>query len=760
MLPQRPAYTAWLLLLLPLLAAIGWRFYPVLQHPDQTFLGQGEDALKNYYTPWYHAKHDTSWHWFGGMNYPYGDHIVFADAQPLLSNTVRAIGKVAPGVPDHSVGILNLLMLGQILLAAYCLWRILLRWRVETHFAAGGAAAIALLSPQLLRMTGHFALSYAFILPLLWLLFLRAQERPGLLREGLVGLCLFLAAWLHPYYLMIGAIFLGAMQALPWLFRVDRRPWLVQLRVLGLQVLLPGLLFFALMRLTDPVGDRPANPNGMDEYIASWRTVFLPIANPIFNAWTAPMLSPSDKSWEGIAYVGLGGGLAFLLLFPASVLRFFRHRRRGWRKALHRSLPSRNLGISLAVVVALLLLVFAMGFPFAIKPDRLTDLFPPIKQFRSLGRFAWLFYELWMVYLCYALYRLHRRWRLRRPWLAYALPLLVLASLFAEGLGQLASVRLRTHEAPPQMAAGQELPWLKGIQAADYSAIVALPWFHAGGENLYTTGNSHFDEAFALSLRTGLPLLDVMMSRTSVAQTWDQFQLATEPAQPLGLLPHLRDPRPLLAIRHGFRDTFDGAYFRYGLPAQTDAQGGYLYPLDLHAAERALLRPDTLVPADSAAAPALFQLSFDQDGDAEGMFGTKGKSLLRSENNVLFDGNFPDAAPATTYTVSIWAKIRGDRLALTNFGLEVHDAQGQNRYWSYSTLNNFVRRIEGDWALCERQVTLADASDRLSVNITRWSRSPREIVVDALHIRRSDQTALYTLPDGRLLRNNRLVQKP
>ena len=113
----RPAYTAWLLLFLPLLAAIGLLFHPVLRHPDTTFLSNGDDALKNYYTPWYHARHDSTWHWFGGMNYPYGDHIVFADAQPLLSNGIRAIDQVAPGVADHTVGIMNLLMLAQILLA-------------------------------------------------------------------------------------------------------------------------------------------------------------------------------------------------------------------------------------------------------------------------------------------------------------------------------------------------------------------------------------------------------------------------------------------------------------------------------------------------------------------------------------------------------------------------------------------------------------------------------------------------------------------
>jgi hypothetical protein len=142
------------------------------------------------------------------------------------------------------------------------------------------------------------------------------------------------------------------------------------------------------------------------------------------------------------------------------------------------------------------------------------------------------------------------------------------------------------------------------------------------------------------------------------------------------------------------------------------------------------------------------------------MYGTRGKTLLRKDNYRPFDGTFPDAPPATTYTVSLWAQIRPDGLALTYFGLEVHDAQGQNLLWSYPTLNNFVTRIEGDWALCEREVTLADPSHRLTVNITRWSRVPPTLVIDELSIRRSYETELHTTPDGILLRNNRPAQKP
>ena len=232
-----------LLLMLLLCGGLFYHYDQVIKAPNSTFMGSSHDGLKNYFTPWYHAKHDSSMVWFEGMNYPYGDHIVFADAQPLLSNSIRVTG-----LADKTMAIMNLLMLLSLIPTGWLLFRILRRWKVEVWGAALSAAAIAFLSPQLLRMNGHYALAYSFVVPLIWHLSLRFWDLPNAKRSLALASVIFIMGWLHPYYVMISAIFLSAF----WLFQTvlawkDMR-FLQRVLHFGIQVILPVLAFFILLK--------------------------------------------------------------------------------------------------------------------------------------------------------------------------------------------------------------------------------------------------------------------------------------------------------------------------------------------------------------------------------------------------------------------------------------------------------------------------------------------------------------------------------
>ncbi|MEM6773176.1 MAG: hypothetical protein AAF597_21565, partial [Bacteroidota bacterium] len=145
-------------------------YHRVVFSPNTVVTGATMDGLKNYYTPWYHVAHDDAYFWFEGMNYPYGEQPVFADAQPLLSNIIRFVSRNLVDVSDYTVGILNLALFFGLMWAAWLLFLILKRFRVEPVLAAVAASALTLLSPQMLKITGHYALGYAFVVPLVWYL--------------------------------------------------------------------------------------------------------------------------------------------------------------------------------------------------------------------------------------------------------------------------------------------------------------------------------------------------------------------------------------------------------------------------------------------------------------------------------------------------------------------------------------------------------------------------------------------------------------
>ena len=56
-----------------------WYLYrTVLLNLCHSFLSEGGDGSKNYFTYLYHILYEKGWH-FTGMNYPWGEHISFTD---------------------------------------------------------------------------------------------------------------------------------------------------------------------------------------------------------------------------------------------------------------------------------------------------------------------------------------------------------------------------------------------------------------------------------------------------------------------------------------------------------------------------------------------------------------------------------------------------------------------------------------------------------------------------------------------------------
>ncbi len=87
---------------------------------------------------------------------------------------------------------------------------------------------------------------------------------------------------------------------------------------------------------------------------------------------------------------------------------------------------------------------------------------------------------------------------------------------------------------------GNNLPednWLNKINPNQYQAIIPLPYFHVGSENLWLEPNSDIlKNTFIVSLKTGLPTTGVAMSRTSLSQTFNQISLLLEPYRKLEIL--------------------------------------------------------------------------------------------------------------------------------------------------------------------------------------------------------------------------------
>lgn len=694
---SRPRSSAAVLLLI-VSVFLGVAFSDVLRAPFDIFLGGKGDAIKNYYTPWYHVAHDSSWHWFEGMNYPYGDHIVFADAQPTLTNTLKALAPLT-GNPGAAVpGIMNLLMLLSIMLAAWWMWLILRRMKIPDLPAAVFAALIALLSPQIFRMNGHYALAYSCMVPLTWYLVMRFRAQRSWTNSLLLtGSAVFWSGF-HPYYLMLYALFAGLVWAFDLLLPAGGGTWRRRLARhwphLFVQLLLPFILFKLYLVLTDPVTDRPAHPYGFTAYTSSWKSVFFPQLYPwIASARKAIGFSPVHV--EGWGYVGLcasvafGAGLGFVIS---------RLRKKEWKRALM-PFPQREMNIYL--LTGLFVFLFASGYLFPGPIGEWIGGLPGLSQFRSTGRFVWIFYFVWTAIAWKLIWEWHRKLSGRWPRIVIALAVLLLAVEAAYSLHLLRKHHIHSVSRSASVAKAEAMV-PKGFSVDAYDALLVTPWYHLGSENFASgSPDAHMSELL-LSVNTGTPLMNASLSRTSFDQTWKLTQFPLAPLERQEILADLAPETRILNLQHkkarkkqrgiAWLQPSD-SLFRRGPWTGYDIRLPSLPTPE--AWQAAHVPPNTTDSAQQATYPKPF---FQADAD-----------LARIDfANVKHRFDFAEVPPpgveVTAVDLSMWVRLRRDQLPVARLrAMQFDDNAVRITYHTYN-VQSHVRAMAGEWALIDLRI--------------------------------------------------------
>lgn len=752
---------------------IGLLLYgPVARHPGSYLFRPALDGIKNYYTAIWYVLYDHGLR-FTGMNYPFGELSVFTDNQPLLTSLLGALHRA--GYRLDPVAVLNAAMLLGQLVGVLPLLGVLRRCRLPDWYAAPLAVLIQLLTPQLERLLGHYALSYSGAIPLLWYVSLRAFEvsanRWALGWWALYALIVGGLGWLHPYYLLIGALLLGANLAVAWWQRrraPARAPgfWLAALAAL----MGPLVAFQGALAVADPyAAGRPTEPYGFFAYSASVWSVFLPIDPPVAG-WTRALLHTPEPAWEGHAY----GGLVATVVAGGTLWRLAgRLYRRQWRRLRWPALP---LPLRVGGWAGLLILLFAMGWPFRWGLEGLLDLLGPIQQFRSIGRFAWIFYYFFAVFTAHALYQAFRWTRQRgQParaavGLAAALALWASEAVFHSKITA-DRIRLSPRAAVPLPAAFTEPTHFRqrlargAHQASDFQAIVPLPFYCTGSEKI-SRERSDFSgyPSMRAALETGLPLVATMLSRTALAQALTTTQLLSDPALDKPLLALLPDRRPLLVVRAA-RGRLDAAEARLLRRATVFYRDTAVWlaelPLTGHEARPALLADyaarraanhltTTATYQASSAASDVVHRDFDDQPGVRGDYPAPGARPLlgagavsvRRDDYVLFDGLLPRAG---LYEASVWTWF-GTKGSPT-LRWRTYDHAGHPRDSALAETKTAVD-FYGEWARLALPVPVRWPGQRVRVYCTG-----RHYLLDAFE-QRPDTVTVWRRTGGALLRNN------
>ena len=641
-----------------------------LPHLNSRVIEPWGDGYKAYHAILYHAEHDESMNWYEGMNYPYGEHAVPGATQPLISTSIRILDALGLPGSEHGLAIVHLsLLLGMILCMVFS-FLVLERLGVDWTYAILAAAGITLLAPQIDRFASHYGLAHLEVLPMIIYGLLRWSEKQDwrwslAIAGGVVAFSL-----IHFYFFAILAFTIGGFMGCHWLLSRDWKSWKQHLWYLFLMFGVPVILLFGWINLTDPVADRNEAPWGFFNYHAYPGTVLSSPTMP-HGRWIQKQFFGQDAhNIEAWSYFGMVA-IAFML-FVIGRWAVSRFKRPPVPQSQNHQLFLHSLLLS-----SFLILLFSFGLPFTkIGGEQLLEKMGPMRQFRSVGRFAWLAYFAFNFAAFAALGRSVSRGK-------YWLPLLGLAFISYEAVHYWKAKNFEL-DLLGETVEGQRYTDIESIDFNRYQAILPIPYFNIGSDNFWWDQNGAVGQkSLTLSQQTGLPITAAMLTRTSLSETLKQMQLHTEPYRVPALLDDLPDERPFLFIVdvnrwRGFADVRDNfladqeplhqqaEFLFYELPIEVLRQR----PARKAQQVRAQMTQDSLLweqgpwlVNDSA------QFVFEDFGDGrfQGDLG---------EENILLDQQDLNLPPGE-YDLSFWVDLSLDRTARTAFRITTTKENGE-----------------------------------------------------------------------------------
>ena len=539
-----------LLLVIGLTIYLHAQFKMIFECPSCHLFVDSADGLKNYFTCAYFVKHDDFGIWSEGMNYPYGEHVVYTDNQPVVSTIMKAIGEIIP-MEQHVIGTINMLMIISLIIAAICLYYIMRGFGLPRWYSAFLSVPIALLSPQIARFNGHYSLAYAFYLPLFVLLLMKWAKHGFDLKRGAL-----LTAWIgfmgftHLYFFFIATIFLIFFGFIHWVYRRFR--WNSITMRTAMVVVVSTILVYGTVKLTDTVPDRPESVYGIYVYVAKLKGTFLPWFGPYTEMWTE--MGKSRPNIEGTSYLG---GPAVLMFLPIVIWLFVMVRRRYYGSSTRltgaKRLDSDPTHPLILFSAGLLVWFVSTGWFYSIGAGKIVDIFPVIGQFRSLGRIAWIFYYVTGVTVAYAFYNLARVKEAHWKRMAWSIAIVALTGYWMwEGHSWIKSEVLERRISENKTFRGttpySDLLSENNLSPENFQASFQIPIASCCSERIsIERGFWWMRQSWQCAWETGLPIITQSMSRTSVRQSLNMVQLLSDPWISKERLEEM-DDRPLLLL--------------------------------------------------------------------------------------------------------------------------------------------------------------------------------------------------------------------
>lgn len=739
--------------LVVIFSALFFYYNKIILSPNSFISSDTGDGIMNNTTVAGHVKNDTDYTNFRNMNYPYGQMHIYTAGQTFFAQALRFAASVNPWFVTHCMGVINIIMLLSFIACAFVLCLILQKLNLSSFFIIFGSAGITMLSPQIFRMQGHPELCYAVCIPLSWWLLIKYFEsNKKLLYSLMMMVNSIFWFFVCPYFIMIIAVFYTAYYGT---ILIQRKNYFKghPKRVLYtfLQIGLPLIISRIYLALTDIHEFRPQHPWGFNEFYATLSSVFAPLGPPL-ESFFKLFFNLEDRRWEGWAYVGFPS----VIIAVYSVFRLIRYSiRKKFTLIINPVLPPI---LQTTVIAVIPILIFSMCMPFRLFPNFFFGHLGFLEQFRSLGRFAWIFYIVFTVYSVYISYLIFRKFNMKgKRIVGFAWSIFLFAFFLIESYPY--------HKSNAESISNTKNVFNAKFLDTDYrevisrieqikenfQCIIPLPFYHEGTDNF---GKPFTDKAIkssmVISYWTNVPLLASSTARTPLLEAKKIMQFFSPPFFKKDIEEDLPNRKPFLILytkenlvpqeeyyfSRSLKIFENNAFVLSELPYDAVFKNNSGLEISHFSQIRnALTEKNGFLMRDTS--KSFFYDGFDNtkpENIYKGIGALKGVkrdyTILAKEIQLHLD-------PTKEYIVSYWFFNKDETSTQTDGIIEEKSPHG-NTEW-----NVFIRPIEsliidGNWSLVEKKFRPKYKDELISVLLSGNGYSKLELFVDELMIREAE----------------------
>jgi hypothetical protein len=375
----------------------------------------------------------------------------------------------------------------------------------------------------------------------------------------------------------------------------------------------------------------------------------------------------------------------------------------------------------------------------------LLDYLGPIQQLRALARFSWLFFYMINILVFYGIFILLKRGMSMKILTAYALAFLLYDGYLNVG-SYAPQLNNRIAELEDQGNTSPENAWVSLIKKDDYQAILPLPYFHVGSENVWLESKCEIlKQSFIVSLKSGLPSMGVMLSRTSLAQTYRSLGLVCQPVSSYPIINDLPNRKPLLLMVENCNDltASEKNLVRHSSLVWQGPKFAF-YRLQVIALDTIAMQGTTAFEQEMKAIHGgsadttriLYYNGFETNPYSESFNGSGAFTGEMKNWNHILDEKVKNALPGDSCEVLFWVKGYEKDLMARSVVEFVQKKDEQTEDYKFDQFQHFFCSLKDGWMRIRIPFVVKSENDRIMIAIRNPDLKNFPLVIDDLIIRK------------------------